>query len=114
MSGSNRISRRDFIKGTTAAIGGFIAVAIGIPAVAYLLDPATKSGGKQSSVVVGKLEDIPVGTPYPFSFTITKVNGWERTSRPARSSVLRPSWVAKLVLVNSWVSMNSQNRCSQQ
>jgi menaquinol-cytochrome c reductase iron-sulfur subunit len=91
MSGPNRISRRDFIKGTTAAIGGFIVVALGIPAVAYLVDPATKSGGKQSSVIVGKLEDIPVGAPYPFSFTITKVNGWERTATTYGGYVLRSS-----------------------
>jgi len=91
MSGPNRISRRDFIKGTTAAVGGFIVVALGVPVVAYLVDPATKPGGKQSSVVVGKLEDIPVGTPYPFSFTITRVNGWERTATTYGGYVLRSS-----------------------
>jgi menaquinol-cytochrome c reductase iron-sulfur subunit len=91
MSGPNRISRRDFIKGTTAAIGGFIAVVLGVPAVAYMIDPARKSGGKESSVKVGKLEEIPVGTPYPFSFTLTKVNGWERTSTTFSGYVLRSS-----------------------
>ena len=91
MSGSNRISRRDFIKATTAIIGGFITVAIGIPAVAYLIDPARKSGGKEAWVPIGKLEDIPVGTPTPFSFTVTKVNGWERTSTTYRR--VRPAHI---------------------
>jgi menaquinol-cytochrome c reductase iron-sulfur subunit len=101
MSGPNRISRRDFIKGTTAAVGGFIAVALGVPAVAYLIDPATKSGGKETSVVVGKLEEIPVGTPYPFSFTITKVNGWERTATTYGGYVVRSSEDPNDILVLS-------------
>jgi menaquinol-cytochrome c reductase iron-sulfur subunit len=101
MSGPNRISRRDFIKGTTVAIGGFIAVALGIPAVAYMIDPARKPGGKDSSITVGKLEDIPVGTPYPFSFTITRVNGWERTSTTFSGYVLRSSEDPQDILILS-------------
>jgi menaquinol-cytochrome c reductase iron-sulfur subunit len=101
MSSSNRISRRDFIKATTAIIGGFITVAVGIPAVAYLIDPARKSGGKESWVPIGKLEGIPVGTPTPFSFTVTKVNGWERTSTTYGGYVLRSSKDPQDILVLS-------------
>ena len=42
MSGSNEISRRDFIKVTTGIVGGLIGVAIGLPTFSYLIDPALK------------------------------------------------------------------------
>ena len=36
MSGSNELSRRDFIKVTTGIVGGLIGVALGLPSVSYL------------------------------------------------------------------------------
>ncbi len=48
------ISRRDFIKVTTGIIGGIIGVAIGLPAIAYVLDPAFKPGAKEGWIPVGK------------------------------------------------------------
>ena len=80
MSDSNphQVSRRDFIKGTTAVIGGLIGALIGIPSIAFLLSPAVKSQG-ESDAVIGPLANYPVGIPTRFDFTQTKVNGWERT-----------------------------------
>jgi menaquinol-cytochrome c reductase iron-sulfur subunit len=83
MSGSDlhQVSRRDFIKATTAVIGGFIGALIGIPSVAYLLSPAVKSGGQSDAVItLGPLTNYPIGIPTRFDFTLTKVNGWERTA----------------------------------
>lgn len=83
MSGSdpNQISRRDFIKGTAVVIGGLIGALIGIPSVAYLLSPAVKAGAEDSSLIaLGSLENYPIGVPTRFDFTLTKVNGWERTA----------------------------------
>jgi len=91
MSGSNRISRRDFMKVTTGAIGGIITAAIGVPVIGYMIDPALQAGGKEAWIPVGKLDKIPVGTPTPFSFTRTKVNGWERTGTSYGGFVIRKS-----------------------
>lgn len=74
------MSRRDFITVTTGIVGGLIGVALGLPAIAYLLDPAFKTGAKEGWLPVGKIADMQVGIPYPFSFTGVQVNGWERTS----------------------------------
>ena len=39
---------------------------------------------KNTAIIpVGKLEDIPVGKPTPFSFTRVQVNGWERWELPS-------------------------------
>ena len=81
MSDPYQISRRDFIKGTAAAIGGLIGAWIGIPSVAFLLSPAMKSGAKTDAVIaLGPLDNYPIGVPTRFDFTQTKVNGWERTA----------------------------------
>ncbi len=37
---SEPVSRRNFIKGVTAAVGGLIATVIGVPTIAYLIDPS--------------------------------------------------------------------------
>jgi Rieske Fe-S protein len=80
-SSSNRISRRDFMKVTTAAIGGFIGLATSIPLIGYILSPALQKNENTSWVDLGALENYPIGTtPSFFDFTQTRVNGWERTA----------------------------------
>lgn len=91
MSGSTHISRRDFMKVTTGAIGGIVTAFIGIPVIGYLIDPALRSGSKEAWIPIGKLEKIPLNVPTPFSFTRTQVNGWERTSTSFGGFVIRKS-----------------------
>jgi Rieske Fe-S protein len=88
---SEPISRREFIKGATAVIGGMITAVIGIPTIAYLIDPALKESVKEDWIPVGKLEEMPVGLPTPFSFTRVQVNGWERTATSHGGFVIRKS-----------------------
>ena len=85
------ISRRGFFIAMTGLVGGMIGVVLGVPAVAYLLDPAFKSTAKEAWVPIGKLADMQVGKPYPFSFTRVQVNGWERTSTSHGGFVIRKS-----------------------
>lgn len=91
MAGSHHISRRDFVKVSTITVGTLIGAAVGLPSIGYLISPALKSGGKDAWVSIGVLKDIPVGKPFPFSFTLTQVNGWERTSTSYGGFVLRKS-----------------------
>jgi Rieske Fe-S protein len=94
MSSSNthEFSRRDFIKGTAAAISGLIGALIGIPSIAYLLSPAVKSQGESDAVIaLGPLSNYPIGIPTRFDFTQTKVNGWERTATNYGLYVVRKS-----------------------
>lgn len=96
---SEPISRREFIKGATAVIGGLITAVIGIPTVAYLIDPALRASAKEGWIPIGKLEDMVVGKPTPFSFTRVQVNGWERTSTSHGGFVLRKSEDPKDLLI---------------
>jgi len=88
---SEPVSRRNFIKGVTAVVGGLITTVIGVPTIAYLIDPALRESAKEAWIPVGKLEDMPIGTPTPFSFTRTQVNGWERTSTSHGGFIIRRS-----------------------
>ena len=102
MSGSNEISRRDFIKVTTGIVGGLIGVAIGLPTISYLIDPALQGGGKDLWVSIGKFEDMKIDVPYPFSFTRVQVNGWERTANSFGGYAVRKSDNPKdLIILNS-------------
>ena len=87
----SELNRRDFIKVTTGIVGGVIGAVVGLPAVAYLLDPAFKAGAKEGWVPVGNVADMEVGKPYPFSFTRVQVNGWERTSTSRGGFAIRRS-----------------------
>jgi Rieske Fe-S protein len=96
------MSRREFIKVTTGIVAGLIGAVIGLPAVYFLVDPAFKAGGKQAWIPIGKLADMEIGKPYPFSFTRVQVNGWERTATSHGGFALRRSDdPADLIILNS-------------
>jgi menaquinol-cytochrome c reductase iron-sulfur subunit len=100
-TGYHHISRRDFVKLTTVALGTIMGAAVGLPAIGFLIDPALKSGGKDAWISIGKLEDMPVGAPHPFLFTRTRVNGWERTATNYGGFVLRRSENPQDILILS-------------
>jgi Rieske Fe-S protein len=98
----SELNRRDFIKVTIGIIGGLIGAALGVPAIAYLLDPAFKAGVKEGWVPVGKVADMAIGTPYAFSFTRVQVNGWERTSTSRGGfAILRSEEPNDILILNS-------------
>jgi Rieske Fe-S protein len=80
MTRNQNVNRRDFIKATTAFVGGLIGITIGLPTIAFLLSPALRKVEDDSIIDLGPLEKYPLGIPTRFEFTRTKVNGWERTA----------------------------------
>jgi menaquinol-cytochrome c reductase iron-sulfur subunit len=100
MAGSHHISRRDFIKLTTAAVGTFIGAAIGLPTIAFLVDPALKASKADAWIPLGKLAAFEIGKPTAASFTRSRVNGWEKTVNSYGVFVLRTSETETLVLSN--------------
>ena len=101
MAGSKHISRRDFITMVTAGVGAVITAAVGLPAIAYLIEPALQSGGsKDAWVPLGKLDSFEVGKPSLATFTRSKVNGWEKSVNSYGAFVLRKSATEVVVFSN--------------
>jgi menaquinol-cytochrome c reductase iron-sulfur subunit len=69
------INRRDFMKLTIAGIGGVIAAAIGIPAIAYIVGPALKEK-TADWIKLGAVNKVELNTPTLFKTTIQTQTGW--------------------------------------
>lgn len=78
------ISRRSFLAAGTGLIGAFIAAAVGIPIVSYVLAPSLRKAAAADWRSVGQLSDFKADTPSRIEFTINKHDGWvERSEKKA-------------------------------
>lgn len=83
------MDRRSFVKIVTASLGSVMAAVIGLPAIQYFISPALGKGEEDQWISLGPLENYPLDTPTLFNFTISKVNGWEKSSMSYGAFVLR-------------------------
>lgn len=74
-SEDKEINRRDFMKITIAGIGGVIAAAIGIPAIAYIVGPALKEK-TADWIKLGAVNKVELNTPTLFKTTVQTQTGW--------------------------------------
>jgi Rieske Fe-S protein len=80
MPGSqHELNRNGFVKVVTALVGTAMGAIIGIPAIGYLISPATKTQKSEAWIPLGPLEKIPINDPTLFNFTRSRINGWEKT-----------------------------------
>jgi menaquinol-cytochrome c reductase iron-sulfur subunit len=89
MARSSNVTRRGFITSVMAFAGSIMGVVVGLPVISYLISPALSGAKTDAWVAVGKLDSYQVGVPAPFSFTRSKVNGWEKTVNSYSVYVLR-------------------------
>ena len=99
-SSSHQISRRDFVKVITAFLGTLMGAAIGLPAIVYLIAPASRPSESEAWVSLGSLKDYPLGIPKLFKFTRSQVNGWEKTVNSYGVFVIRKDENQVMVLSN--------------
>jgi menaquinol-cytochrome c reductase iron-sulfur subunit len=90
-SRSSQLSRREFMKMVTVLVGGVIGTVLGLPLISYLLSPGLKTQNEDEWISLGALEDYPIDTPRPSTYTRTRVNGWERTATYYGAYVSRKS-----------------------
>lgn len=91
MASANNLDRRDFVKVILTFLGSIIGAVIALPAIGFLISPATKSKSGESWIPLGSLEDYPIDKPTLFTFTRTTVNGWEKSVNSVGVYVLRTS-----------------------
>ncbi len=100
MEDSNDLNRRQFAKIVLVSVGTFITAVIGLPAVAYVIYPATTTQETDSWIPLGPLAEYPIGQPTLFNFTRSTVNGWEKTVNSYGAYVVRYSETAYKVFSN--------------
>jgi Rieske Fe-S protein len=76
MKDENQLSRRDFLAFGTWGIGGLIGLAMGLPAIAYIIGPALKEEDAQNWIKVGTTSKVEPGTPTLFKMRIERQTGW--------------------------------------
>lgn len=100
MSNANKINRNDFVKLVLAFFGTVMGGVVGLPAIGYLISPATKSQKGEAWIPVGTLDSYEVGVPKFFSFTRSQVNGWEKTVNSFGVYVIKKSDTEATVFSN--------------
>jgi len=76
MKEKKKLSRREFLGMATFSIGGVIATALGIPALAYIIDPALRAKEEQNWIPLGAVSKVEIGKPTLFKTQIEKQAGW--------------------------------------
>jgi len=74
-SQKGKMGRRDFMKAAIAAISGAIGVAIGLPAIAYVVGPALQKETDEW-IRLGSVNKVEVNIPALFKTVIEKQTGW--------------------------------------
>ncbi len=76
MKENRKLSRREFLGVATISIGGLISAVLGIPAIAYIIDPALRSKEVQNWIPLGAVSKVEIGKPTLFKTQIEKQAGW--------------------------------------
>jgi len=83
------MDRRSFVKIVTASLGSMMAAIVGLPVIQYFISPALGKTTSDDWISLGSVDKYPFEIPTLFKFSITKVNGWERSSHSYGAYVLR-------------------------
>ena len=77
------ITRRGFVGGVVALVGGIIGAVVGLPVIGYIVSPALGKGSEEEWIVLGPASALEPGVPTPFTFSQIKQIGWkiERVNR---------------------------------
>jgi len=89
MTNSPHLDRRQFVNVVLTFLSAIMGAVLGLPAIGYLISPATKVQKKDEWITLGPLEKYQVGTPTLFSFNRTSINGWEKTVNSYGAYVVR-------------------------
>ena len=97
---SPKLSRREFTTVIMTFLGSIMGAVIGFPLIGYIISPVIRAKKVDDWVSLGPLANYPLGEPTLFSFTRTKVNGWEQTTNSYGVFILRETESKVKVLSN--------------
>lgn len=70
------MKRRTFLKWATAGLGGLVGLVLGIPAVAYLLDPRNRKARERAFKTVRRFGDLKADEPQQVILSDTFSDAW--------------------------------------
>ncbi len=120
MTKSPHLSRKEFVTFTLGVLGSIMGALVGLPAIGYLLSPALKVHSREAWIELGPLENYPLGVPTLFTFTRSKINGWEKTVNSYGVYVLRKNENEVVVYYNvcthlscrvNWIEASNEFIC---
>lgn len=76
MSDEKGLTRRDILSIGTLLIGGIISIALGIPAIAYIIGPARRRVQEENWIRLGSVSKVELGTPTLFKTKVERQVGW--------------------------------------
>ncbi|MCJ7718121.1 MAG: ubiquinol-cytochrome c reductase iron-sulfur subunit [Anaerolineales bacterium] len=88
---SPNLDRRSFVKIVTTFLGSIMAAIVGLPMIQYFISPALNITAEDDWISLGSLENYPMEVPTKFTFTLTRINGWEKSSQSYGAFVFRQS-----------------------
>ncbi|NQS90984.1 MAG: hypothetical protein HQ574_01125 [Chloroflexi bacterium] len=83
------LDRRGFVKIVTTALGSMMAAVVGLPVIQYFISPALGATGGDDWILLGSVDNYPLNIPTLFNYTISQVNGWEKSTQSYGAFVLR-------------------------
>ncbi len=81
------MTRRDFYRFGTIALGSVVTLILAVPGVAYVLDPLRKSSKKGDFQRLARLSDLTVGEPRSFAVIDERQDAWVKYPREPIGSV---------------------------
>ena len=120
MGNQEQVTRRDFMSLASLAIGGIIGLAMGIPAVAYIIGPALQQARSQQWLRLGATAKVELNTPTLFKAKISRQTGYIVSEDELSVYVLTENGRDFIVMSNicthlgcriRWVSEQSQFFC---
>ncbi|HMC66827.1 MAG TPA: ubiquinol-cytochrome c reductase iron-sulfur subunit [Gemmataceae bacterium] len=70
------MDRRAFFKWATTGLGAIFGAILGVPAVAYLIDPRNRPAPPSDFRTVARLSELPEGTPHQVVIRDVRQDAW--------------------------------------
>ena len=86
-SQDEKVTRRDFMKVAIVGMGGVIAAAVGLPAIAYVVGPASKQD-TNTWIRLGAISKVEMNNPTLFKASVDTQTGWINTQEEVSAYVL--------------------------
>jgi menaquinol-cytochrome c reductase iron-sulfur subunit len=87
------------MKATIAGVGGLIGIAYGLPAIAYVVGPASKQDNAEW-IQLGSVNKIEINTPTLFKAVLETQTGWIKTESEISAYVLTENGQDYMALSN--------------